>query len=147
MSVASNNVVVGRTLGNGPAPLLARLRDPNTGNLITQAGISSIAYKVQDLTAGTSPGSGTLAKTSVVFDTLQADALWTQDSASSLGSDGSYGYNFKWVAPRSLFLFTPAADALGNAKPRLFLVTITFTPVSGESFPVAFQFSAAGTYV
>lgn len=72
----------------------------NAGTDITQASLSSIAYKVsyyaseddaEEATNGTAVvSSGTLTISAVVFDTLQTPSTWTVDTA---------GYNFKYDSP------------------------------------------------
>lgn len=103
-------------------PLIARIR-ATSGTYITQASLSSIAYSVFDLTAVPAAivTSGTISKSSTVFDTLQtSDARWTVDSV---------GYNFLWIAPASLF---PLA-------PRKYQVEITFTTTDSYKLRVVFQ--------
>lgn len=61
------------------------------GSLITQATVSSITWKSFDLCdRDTTVGSGTLTVTDVVFDSLQTDDRWTEDST---------GYNFRHDVP------------------------------------------------
>lgn len=87
------------------------------GTRITQASISSIAAYVFDYASGEQVGA-TLAPavSDSVFNTLQTDARWTEDST---------GYNFRITVPGSYF-------ATGNAKYR---VETVLTPVSGSVFP------------
>jgi len=98
------------------ATLMARvLGDDATA--IQQADVSSIAYSVYDLDDTSSPSTGTLTVSDVVYDTLQTDDRWDADTT---------GYNFKWAAPASLF-------ATGD---RVYKVEVAFTPASGEVFHV-----------
>jgi len=85
------------------------------GAAAVQADISSIAYSVYDLDDTSSPSTGTLTVSNVVYDTLQTDVRWTKDST---------GYNFGWSAPASLF-------ATGD---RVYEVEVACTPASGEVF-------------
>lgn len=98
----------------------------NGGANITQASITSISYEVQsyasaddaeEASSGTAVTSGTLAKTSVVFDTLQTAAPW--DSAAD-----STGYNFRYDSP--------AADRPSGHRWHRY--DIIFSPSSGAPF-------------
>lgn len=74
--------------------MMGRITNYSASN-ITQASCSAITYEVTDTTApDTIAASGTLTISSVIYDTLQTDSIWTLDST---------GYNFKWIAPASLF--------------------------------------------
>ncbi len=89
-------------------PFKAQVKNHNA-DAITQASLTSIAYAVVDTSDGSSVGTGTLAISTAVFDTLQTGEGWPH----------STGYNFEWdVAPT----LTPAAA--GDE----YQVTITFTP-------------------
>jgi len=94
-------------------PILARVHQD--GDLITQAGITSIAYAVYDRSA-TLVGDGSLDVGDCVFDTLQTDLRWTVDRT---------GYNFLGVIPGELF------ETGGN-----YTVTVVFTPADGSTFPI-----------
>jgi len=95
-----------------------------TGALVTQATISSIAYKVVDLdNADTVTASGALAKASVVFDTAQTDGSWPYDD----------GYNFRWLVPASAF-------PTGGHR---YAVEITFTPAGADTEPFALDVEIA----
>ena len=102
----------------------------NSGSAITQATISTLTYKVFDLsstapTTATSTGSFTVA--SVVFDTLQTDAIWTADST---------GYNFKAAMTAASF---PDGD-------RVYRVEVKFTPSSGQAWYQVWLVDSAETY-
>jgi hypothetical protein len=128
-----NNVIFGKTVAGTDTPLLSRLKQPSTGALITQSSVSAITYVIQDLTLATQIGSGTLTVASVVFNALQqSDARWTQDSATLLGSDGLYGYNFAWQVPGANFVFTPAYDLQGNPIAHLFKIDVKFVFADGS---------------
>ncbi len=61
----------------------------------TQADVSSITWSAFDVTdQDTVHASGTLSVSSVVFDTLQTDGRWTEDST---------GYNFLHELPATTF--------------------------------------------
>lgn len=78
--------------------LMARIAARGTSTLITQASLSTIAYVLKDLTAGTTITSGSLTVSAVVFDSLQQlDPAWTRDDASTPTPDGVWGYNFRQV--------------------------------------------------
>lgn len=99
---------------------LARVRGW-TGALVTQATLSSIAYKVVDLdAAATVTASGTLTISAVIFDTAQTDGSWPF----------SDGYNFRWLIPASAF-------PTGGHR---YAVEFTFTPVAPENQPFAVDF-------
>jgi hypothetical protein len=89
---------------DGTATLLGRVtaRD-GTGTSVTgegkclkQADLSSITAKVFDLHDGTTTYTATLTISSVVFDSLQVDAIW------NLAAD-SNGYNFLADLPTTAF--------------------------------------------
>ena len=97
--------------------VMARVTGNDAAN-ITQSDITSIAYTVHDLKTGEQTVTGgTLAKTTVVFDSLQTDARWTADST---------GYNFRYDIP---------ASELPNGD-REYKFEIVFTPASGEDFTI-----------
>lgn len=88
--------------------------------LLTQADLTSVVLTVRDkadsaVNIGASPYTLTIA--SVVFDTLQTDALWTEDST---------GYNFKYV--------TLAAQIPDGALTYRF--EYVFTTTSSEVIPL-----------
>lgn len=86
------------------------------GSLITQASISSIAIKVYDdgdPTAAVDELALTVAD--VVFDALQTDERWQEDSS---------GYNFGYALP---------AESLPDGQ-KNYNVEVKFTPASGEAF-------------
>ncbi len=88
------------------------------GSNAQQADISTITYATYDLdssTPETAVGSGSLTVSSVIFDTLQTDAVWTKDST---------GYNFSHQIPKA---------SLPNGGHRHRVVYV-FTPASGEGF-------------
>lgn len=99
----------------------------NGGTNITQASITSIAYKVYECTSmqkaeaadGTLGTSGTLNKTTVVFDTLQTAAPWDSNADPT-------GYNFRYDSV--------AADRPTGGK--WYRYEIVFTPTSGAPFAV-----------
>ena len=131
----SGHTLMGRILGNSGVP-------------ITQASLASIAYAVRDLTAGTTITSGVaLTISSVVFDSLQqADPRWTKDSASSVGEDGRYGYNFLATLPATLFTAFDVDADTEEVTTHRYQVDVTFTPASGQPFRQAFQFPAVPTW-
>ena len=125
---ALSTAIEGTIWEDGGASLMARVLGHNAA-AITQASVSSITYKVFDLSSGTPPDqvtSGTLTVSSVVFDTYQTDARWTKDST---------GYNFRWDAPASAF---PSWS--------VYQIEIKFTPSSGETFFLVFKITANAIY-
>lgn len=102
------------------------------GVYVTQAALTSIAYKVFDL-RGQSPetatSSGSLTVAVVIFNTLQgvngSDNRWTEDLI---------GFNF-------LAEFPAAAFPTGG---HLYRIEIIFTPVSGQPFPVIYDVEIVG---
>lgn len=107
------------------APVMARVY--KNGTLITQAGISTIAVTVKRYNKATGGVTETLSDQSVsvssaVYDTLQTDAKWDQDSI---------GYNFAYVVPQAAF---PGPDS--------YAIVLTFTPTSGNPFRLAIRYNA-----
>jgi predicted proteasome-type protease len=98
---------------------------------ITQAAISSIAYKIYDLSSLTPTtelgDSAALVVADVVFDTLQTDSRWDADST---------GYNFR---------HTVAASTLGTGDHK-YGVKYTFTPAAGQPFLLEFEIWAKKAY-
>lgn len=83
--MAVTPIITGQTFEGNDATVLSRV-DFNGSN-IQQADLSSIGYKIYKKNdPGTLIDSGTLTVANVIFDTLQTDSIWTQDST---------GYNFK----------------------------------------------------
>ncbi len=128
--------------GSGPeqtgVTILARIYG-TTGILITQASITSIAYTVTDLLAGTT-SAGTLTVASVVFNqAMTNDPRWTFDTV---------GFNFLATLPATAFpLTTPAANVYGNPPtPNVYQIDIAFTPVSGQAFRVSGKYTAGATF-
>ena len=115
------DVVKKRIWQNGDATCLARIH--MNGSNITQADISAISRKIYDLdssTPGTALSTTAVAKTSVVFDSLQTDDRWTEDST---------GYNFRNAIAGSNF---------PSARHR-YRIAYAFTGSGGEKFFVAFE--------
>jgi hypothetical protein len=107
--------------------LMARVQGSDAAN-VQQADISSIAYSVFDLSdTTTATATGTLTVASVVFDSLQTDARWTEDST---------GYNFRWDVPASI----------GATGDKVYRIEIAFTPASGEVFHAVFEARTVGLY-
>lgn len=101
--------------------LLGRLRNLS-GAYLTQASLTSIAYKVVDLKAIPAAviNSGTFVIGSVIFDTLQTDARWQIDAT---------GYNFAATLTGSNF--PNAATA--------YRVQVTFTQTDANAFIGSWQ--------
>ena len=110
------------------ATLMARVVGQDAAN-VTQASLTSIAYKVFDLdglTPGTATATGTLVVADTIFDTLQtSDSRWTIDST---------GFNF-------LDVVAGAAANLATGDHR-YRIEYVFTPASGQVFTAVFSLYA-----
>ena len=107
---------------DGGATFLARVIG-NDGVAILQSTISSLTVKVFDLDETDQDKAvytATLVVADNIFDTLQTDARWTEDTE---------GYNFKHDMPASAF-------STGDHNYR---IEYKFTPTSGEVFWVLFE--------
>jgi hypothetical protein len=107
---------------DGGATCLARVHG-NDAAAITQATISTITYKLYDVTGATPTTvvtSASLTVASVVYDALQTDSRWTADGT---------GYNFA---------HTVAAASLSDAN-RAYRVEYRFVPATGEAFHAVFE--------
>lgn len=100
---------------DSPPSLMARVTG-RTGANITQASLTSITLYGYNIANVASPVASGVALTvsSVVFDTLQTDARWTEDDT---------GYNFRYDLPASYI-----------ATPGEYLFEFVFDPTSGENF-------------
>lgn len=107
---------------------MARIRAVS-GSYITQAGVTSIACVVKDITADSTTTiiSPTITVASVVFDALQTTAAWSFDDT---------GFNFKHDL---------AATAFPDAG-HVYHVEYKFTPTSGSVFYVVYHVTALTTY-
>ncbi len=115
-------VILGRLVRKSGATV-AGLVQGNAGTNITQSTLTSISYAVYRVDSPgieVLTGSGSLAVSSVVFDTAQ-----TTDPRYGLAG----GYNFLATLPASCFQVAGAVHR----------VEITFTPVTGEVFLQLFQ--------
>ena len=141
-------LITGCIMAGSGVSLFARIRGGN-GQLITQATLSTITYQVSNLTTGAIAGSGSLTISQVIFDSLQqSDPRWTLDSASQMGNDGSYGYNFAATLDSSAFATTTlAAPALTPQPANVYRIDLVFTPVTGSAFRVSWQAPAIPLYV
>ena len=104
---------------------LARVELPS-GNYIAQATISTVHVEVKNAAGTITKASASLTVSDVVFDTLQNDARWTEDTT---------GFNFRYEVPAAAF---PAA---GHHR-----VEFKFTPSTGEVFFLTFEGIARGTF-
>lgn len=84
---------------------------------VEQADIDTIDVTITDLSDDSTTLAGTLAKTDVIFDTLQS---WGVDDT---------GYNFKHTVP---------ASAVPNAD-RRYRCEYKFTPTDGEPFHLSHE--------
>ena len=130
-------VVTEVTVFEGPdnsGLFLARV-DLWTGSLITQAAITSIKYTLYDLGFGAmdAPSAVTghtdvsLTVADVVFDTLQTDGRWTEDST---------GYNFSLQLDASA---NPPFPASGVAQKNRYDLRVWFTPATGQVIELRFR--------
>lgn len=89
---------------------------------ILQAGITSITYGVRDVTDGSEiVAAGTaLTVANVVFDTLQTDDRWDEDTD---------GYNFLHAIAASVFA---TGDVLAQ-------IEYVFTPTSGQAWTLSYE--------
>lgn len=125
--------IQGAVFKNGSATLLARVIGAD-GSPIQKADIRSARYTValvdeDELDAQTPVAGHTNVAVSVaalVYDALQTDDLWDVDST---------GYNFKHV------LNVTSHQAFASAG-RVYLVTFTLTPTSGQPILVRFRVHA-----
>ena len=89
------------------------------GDLLLQADLGTITYKVFDVATKVETGSDSLTVANVIFDTAQTNSGWPYDD----------GFNFKFLLPASAF-------PNGNRKYR---VEFIVTPTSAEPFPIVFD--------
>lgn len=132
--------LAGVVLKNGAPIFLARVVG-NDGVAITQSSLSSSGnkYTISRLdpndpdsrTAVTSHTDVALTVSSVIYNTLQRDALWQNDQGQYLDE---LGYNLK-VQPS---LVTAVPFAVAGAK---YLMEITLVPSSGEKIIIPFEVS------
>ena len=132
--------ISGQVAAGSGVTVLARLRGQD-GALVTRASLSSIAYSVANLTTGAVLGTGTFTISSAVFDSLQSDARWTQDTEARPGPDGSHGYNFAATLPASLFATSTLSATAAQAAPPRIQADVLFTPTSGEPFRVVWTWT------
>lgn len=109
---------------DGGAAMMARIAG-NDGEYITQASISAIVCTIKNARTQAAISTPAVVVATSVFDTLQTDSRWTEDST---------GYNFLHTVPATSF-------ASGDT---IYRVEYKFTPASGEVFWVVFEASALG---
>ncbi len=122
--------IYGTAFKNGSATLMARVVG-QSGADVVRSDISTIRYTVYLLddqnadsrTAVTGHADIALTVASVLFDTLQTDAIWTVDAT---------GYNFRHV------LDVSAQQAFAVAG-RRYLVEYQMAPVVGQMIVVRFR--------
>lgn len=122
--------IKGKAWEDGGVTVLGRVI--HDGVNVTQAALTSIAYKVFDLRSQspeTATSSGTLTVSSVIFNALQgandSDKRWTEDLI---------GFNF-------LATFLATAFPTGG---HLYRIEIIFTPATGQPFPVVYEVEIVG---
>jgi hypothetical protein len=124
-------IVSGNVIENSAAVLLARIVD-RAGELIEQAGITSMLLKVFDLSAKpptlvNTPSGDALTVADVVFDTEQFDERWPDDED---------GFNFALELDGDLF-----PD--GN---RSYQVEIKVVPTAGSPYYLLAKVKAQDIY-
>jgi hypothetical protein len=106
-----------------------------SATVVTQATISSIAYKITRMDTESTVDSGSLVVATVIFDTLQT-AEWLEDD--KVTAIDSTGYNFGWWV---------TADKLtvGGIQ---YIADVTFTPTTGTgyNFSTAFRLETKKRY-
>ena len=112
--------------GTSPT-LMARVLN-SSGNPISQAGTTSVAYSIFDTSRASKViGSGTRTVGAVIYDTYQDDDAWSVDSI---------GYNFR---------DTPAASNFPIGG-RTYRVEYKITPSSGDPYYVVFEVTTRKIY-
>ena len=120
-------VCQGLVIEDSGATFLARIHGA-AGTAITQASVASISWKVFTLEdPATVVLSGTATPAANIYDTLQTDAIWTEDST---------GYNFRYDMAALAF-------PTGNLRYR---VTFRFVPATGEVFHLLYEVDALQVY-
>ena len=122
--MASVAVTQGAVWAAFEAIFLARVVD-RAGTAITQSAISSIAYTVREAEGDeTQTATGTLDKTTAIYDTLQTGGLWDADLT---------GYNFYGVLTGTCF---PTYGVR-------YRVEFVLTPTSGNPYPIVYEVTAS----
>ena len=126
---------IGRYFEGQSPNLMARVTGSDAV-AITQAAIASIAYAVYDL-ADTSAAvdSGTLTVADVVFDSLQTDARWTEDST---------GYNFRWQLDGSQIDNFDVAS--GAEQKKRYRAEAVLTDTAGDKIVLVWQLGVTNVY-
>jgi len=121
--VKQAKTLVGVVWQNSAWSVVGRLYN-QAGALVTQAmlgspgGIAYRAYRMEGNVAREITSAATsITVANVIYDTLQTNSIvWPEDST---------GYNFKWDVPYTLL-----------KKGGRYQIEITFTPSSGDPYPV-----------
>jgi hypothetical protein len=114
---------------DGDAICMARVVGKNRQNA-TQASFSSITRKCFDISSDTpdtpiTAGTKTLVIADTIYDTLQTDAAWTEDTT---------GYNFKDIVPAAVL----------SSGGHTYQVEYKLTAATGEIGWVVFSLTASG---
>lgn len=128
MAVAQDTYADG--FKNGSVTNMARVTGADAADIV-QADISSAVYSIHLLddqapdsrTAVTGHAAASLTVADIIFDTLQTDDRWTEDST---------GYNFRHTVDIS----SNQAFAVAG---RRYLVEYTLTPASGQKIILRFR--------
>jgi hypothetical protein len=119
-------ITKGKVIENSAVVLLARIAGAD-GSDVAQSDITSATLKVYDSKAGTQVGSTvTLTVADVVFNTLQLDSRWPDETT---------GYNFAYELAGTFF-----------PDDKLYQVEIKFVPVAGEPFYLVWQLTAVNIF-
>lgn len=114
--------------------LMCRIRKPSTAGIAQKADIGSITLKVWNTKTGKQVSTDTtLTVASVMFDTLQTDAFWTDENDQAIDS---VGYNFRYNG-----LAAQVPD--GGVTYRM---EVYFTPASGEIFKAVWEIDTIQLY-
>lgn len=114
--------------------LMCRFKVPDDAGYGQQADISTIVMSVIDTKLKKKVIDDlSLTVSSVVYNTLQTDARWTDENGAAIDA---IGYNFRY-------------DTLRTHIPNggtTYLFEFYFTPVSGEPFAAAFEVEALNLF-
>lgn len=121
----SLKVITGTIFEDGGATILARIVGWD-GNNLTQASLTGITYVIKNLNTDTVVVASTaLTVSTVIYDTLQTTAIWSEDStgfnfkhhiADTVFSDGSTKYSIEYI-------FDPSAAGESNFVVQAILTT------------------------
>lgn len=117
--------------------LMGRARSQSTGQLVTQATVSSIAWTLTDTTAIGGPtllASGTFAAATSIFNAPVVDAGWTW----ALQGKDTVGYNFRGIIAAASIPLSSSGDRL--------VADVKITMTSGEVLRGQFNWPTVQVY-